>query len=162
MGSYATTTSLPLLLPNYLNDNSTSFDSGGSDMFSKHIDRAESVVNSALSARYSLPFTTIPPIVRTLSEDIALYFLIRGSYVQDGNVKQEYVESYNWAIDELEKLRKGEIKLSLTDGTLVPVNSNFRFLSSSENYKPIINIDGAENWNPNQAQTDDVADSREL
>lgn len=160
MGNYATTTSLPNLLPGFLKGNSTTTDPQGVAMFGAHITRAESVVNAACVARYGLPFVTIPPLVRTLSEDIAAYFLIRGSYVQDGEIKQSYVDSYDWAIDQLEKIRKGEIKLSLTDGTLIPAEGSRKYLSSSENYSPVFNMDEPTSWDINTQQAEDVADTR--
>lgn len=161
MGSYATTTSLSELIPNFLSGNTTTSDTGGTAQFSRHIDRAESIVNSYITARYSLPFTTVPPVVRTLSEDIACYFAVRSAYTQDGQNLNQYYPEYKEALKSLESIRSGDIKLSLTDGSLIPTLSTNRFLSSTKEYAPIINLDDPENWRVDPNQLEDIADGRE-
>lgn len=160
MGLYATTTSISELIPNFLSGNTTTSDPAGSSMFSRHIDRAESVVNSYLTSLYSLPISPVPPILRTIAEDIACYFAVRSAYTQDGQNVNQYYPEYKKAMETLELLKDGEIKLSYTDGSTVAVSSTNRFLSSSENYTPIFNVDDPENWKVDPDQTDDIANAR--
>ena len=49
MGKYATTTSIPNLLPQFLAGNTSASDTAGTALFSKHIDRAESRVDSCIT-----------------------------------------------------------------------------------------------------------------
>jgi len=160
MGAYATTTSLPQLMPFFLKQNTTTADADGVAIFAKHIDRAEGVVNAAVTAKYSLPITPTPPILITLTEDIACYYATRGAYTQDGQNKNEYMTEYKSAMDILKQIIKGDIKLSLTDGSLVPVNSSSRFLASTENYTPIFGLDDPTEWQRDPNEIDDQARAR--
>lgn len=159
MGIYATTTSFPSLIPNLLAGNSTA-DSAGVDALSAHITRAESIVNSYLSARYSIPFTVVPPIVRTLSEDIASYFHIRGVSVQDGQRDNPWYSSYKLALDMLQDIKDGKTQLSLTDGSSVGPISTSRFLSSTDGYSQTFNLDSPDNWEVDSDRLDDIEDGR--
>ena len=160
MGFYATTTSLSELIPNFLKQNTTTSDTAGTAMFSRHIDRAESVINSAISRLYILPFivgtttTNVPPILRTLTEDIACYYALRSSYTQDGASKNPYLDAYKSAMDMLADLAKGEIKLADTSGSLVAVRSS-RYLSDKEGYTPIFGLDDENEW---KRDPDEVSD----
>src|SRR4051812_26528501 len=112
MGRYATTTSLALLLPGYAEGDTTTVDEVAKNRFSKHIDRAESIVDAAIGRRYSLPFvsegdtttTNVPPVIRTITEDIATYYAMRGSFSQDGKIKNPYLDDYKSAMDMLEQI----------------------------------------------------------
>lgn len=160
MGSYATTTSLSELFPGFLSGNTTTSDTAGANQFSRHIDRAESVVNSYLTARYSLPFTTVPPILRTISEDLALYFLVRSAYTQDGQNKNQYHDEYKWAMTQLDKIGKGEIKLALTDGSIVAPNTAARIISSDTNYTRIFGKDDPDQWKRDDDEITDTSNAR--
>lgn len=160
MGTYATTSSLSQLIPNFLSGNTTTSDVAGTGMFSRHIDRAESIVNTYVTARYSLPFTTIPPVLRTLSEDLACYFAVRSAYTQDGQNTNQYYPEYKEAIKTLEAIQKGDLKLALTDGSVIPTATNNRYISSTENYTPVFGPDDPENWKVDPDQVDDQANAR--
>lgn len=146
MGDYATTTSISNLLPNYLKGNTTSSDTAGVAVFDAHVTRAEALVNSQLGTRYSLPFTTVPPICRTLTEDIACYYAMRGAFNQDGRTKNPYLDEYKTAMDMLAALGKGEAALVLTDGSQVPAMSADRFKSSTKDFVPVFGLDSASSW----------------
>jgi len=159
MGLYATTTSFTNLIPNLLAGNSTA-DSAGVDALNAHITRAESVVNSYNSSRYSLPFTTVPPLVRTLSEDLASYFHIRGVSVQDGQRDNPWYTSYKLALEMLKDIKDGGMGLSLTDGSVLSPNSSSKFLSSTDGYAQTFNLDAPENWDVDSDRKDEIADGR--
>ena len=160
MGLYATTSSIPQLIPFFLSGNDISSDTAGVILFSKHIDRAESRVNACLVARYSLPFTTVPPLVRTLTEDVASYYTVRASYIKDGQLKQEYLDDFLKAEDTLIQIKNGEVKLALTDGSLLPALTISKFLSSSEGQGQIFGVDSATAWKVDADKIDELKDSR--
>lgn len=165
MGDYATTTSISELLPQLLSGNTTTSDATTTNMFSRHIDRAEDIVTSFVGARYDVSVfiigtttTNLPPLMRTLTEDLACWFSIRGAYVQDGGRRQEYLDDYNSAKKMLEEIRDGKTKLMYSNGSAVPGISN-RFLSSTE-YAPVFNLDEDTNWEVDPDQIDDIAGDR--
>jgi phage gp36-like protein len=159
MGDYATTTSFPQLLPYILQGNSVS-DATGVAIIAAHITRAEGVVKAYVANRYSLPFAVVPPILRTLSEDLASYYTIRASYVQDGERKNEFLPSYKDAMSMLEQIRDGKMPLALTDGSMVSQNANSRYKSSTEQYSPIFNLDSEEAWDADPDQISDITSGR--
>jgi phage gp36-like protein len=161
MGSYATTTSFSNLIPNLLAGNTTSGDIPGAAALDAHITRAESVVNSYISSRYSLPFTTVPPLVRTLSEDITAYFHIRGVSVQDGQRDNPWYESYKLALDMLKDIKDGKLGLSLTDGSSLAPASSSKFLSSTDGYAQTFNLDDSDKWEVDADRLDEISDGRE-
>lgn len=165
MGDYATTTAISELLPQFLSGNSTSSDTAGMNLFSRHIDRAESVVKAFASSRYDVAgfriattTTNVPPILRNLSEDIASWNSMRSSYAQDGNLKQVYLDAFERALDILKDIRDGKTKLSFTDGSEVPTRTT-RFLTSTD-YSHIFNLDDPNSWIVDVDQVNDIADTR--
>lgn len=154
MGQYATTTSIALLLPGYLREDSTSTDKKGRDMFAAHITRAEGLVNGYLVQKYSLPFTTVPPMVRQLTEDITCYFALRGALTGDGKTANPYMLEFKTALETLKDLVDGDLALTLTDGSALPVAASNRFLSSTENYNRNFGMDDAPDWrrDPNEVE----------
>lgn len=98
----------------------------------------------------------MPPILRSLTEDIACYFTLRGSFTQDGASRNDYADAYKEAMDVLLKISEGDIALTLTDGSIVPALASGRILSSNEGYTPIFGRDEPTNWN---RDSDEVADT---
>lgn len=160
MGDLATTTSVPELLVGFLKNNSSSSDTSAVSMFSRHIDRAEARVKSALAVRYSLPFSPVPPEVRRIAEDIACYFAIRGAHFQDSREKNEYLEEFKTAFDDLKDIVENKTKLAYTDGSLVPVIVSSTYLSSTENYTPVFGLDEPTQWQRDEDEVDDQESAR--
>jgi phage gp36-like protein len=154
MGRYATVTSLALLLPGFAEGDTITVDEVAKNRFSKHIDRAESLVDAAIGRKYALPFisegdtttTNVPPAIRTLSEDIACYFAMRGSFSQDGKTKNPYLDDYERALETLEKIALGTMPLVYTGGSEVPANSSSLIMSSTKTFRPVFGLDDAVDW----------------
>lgn len=158
MGRYATTTSISELAPMFLRGNTTTSDTAGAALFSRHIDRAEDAINGHLAARYATPFSvgSVPPLVKTWAEDIATYYAMRATYTQDGNIRQDYVDAFKRAEDQLIAAANGDITLILSDGSLAPTRSTTRILSSTEGYTPIFGRDDSDQW---KRDADEVTDT---
>lgn len=169
MGLYATTTSITNLVPFFLTGNTSASDTAGVNQFSAQIDRAESLVMAAASNFYDVASFTatsasgsnVPPLLRTLSEDMALGGLLLGSYVQDGQNKQTYLDNYTRATQWLELLRKGELPLAFTNGTLVGKRTTGRMLSNTEDYDPIFDQDDEKQWKVDDDRLDDLEEARD-
>lgn len=162
MGLYATTTSIPDILPGFLKSNTSTSDTAGVAIFTKQFQNAESKINAVIASRYNISgFTSgsIPPLLTKLAEDIAVYRVIRSTNyrVDDRN---EYLDDYNAANDTLEQLIKGEINLTYTDGSTVAVLSSNRFLSNTENYTPVTGLDTQTSWKRDSDEIDDQSNAR--
>lgn len=161
MGSYATTTSISNLIPFFLKGNTTTSDTTGVALFSAQVDRAEGEVNSFLSARFAMPFSTVPPLVRSLTEDIACYYTIRAAYTHDGELQNKFLDDFKSAFETLQSIRDGKTNLAYTDGSLVPSRSSDRYLSNTNDYSPTFNLDSARKWKVSGNRLDDIKDERD-
>lgn len=166
MGVYATTTSISELVPRFLIGNTTTSDTAGTAIFSRHIDRAEGRVMAYASARYDVSgfrvgttTTNVPPLLRSLAEDVASWYAVRGSHVQDGQLKQQYLAEYEDALRVLESIRDGKTALAYTDGSEVPVRSGM-YGSSTEGWAPVFDMDGEGNWKVDPDQLTEIEGNR--
>ena len=163
MGDYATTTSIAVLLPSFLKGDTTTVDENGKAIFSAHITRAESLVNSVVAIRYSLPFivgtatTNVPPLLRTLTEDIAVYYSLRGTLTQDGKQKNQYLIDFERAISVLDAIGAGTMALVDTTGAQVTPISTSRFKTNTRTYTPIFGLDSSTSWG---RDVDEIADTK--
>ena len=162
MGRYATTTSISQLLPNFLKGNTTTSDTEGTAIFSRHIDRAEDVIDGYLAARYATPFSTssVPPLVKTWTEDIASYNALRATYAQDGQIRQDYVDAFKSAETQMMNAAAGGIVLILSDGTFAPTRQTTRLLSTTEGYTPIFGRDDETAWKRDDDEISDTETER--
>lgn len=149
-----------MLLPWVLKGNTTSTDTEGTANFSKHIDRAEGLVNGYISARYSLPFAVVPPIIRSITEDIACYYFIRSTYPQDGERKNEYADMFKVAVSQLEQIRDGKTPVCATDGSIIAQVTTGKFKSSTANYTPTFGDDDPMNWDNDPTKESDQTGAR--
>ena len=163
MGRYATSTSISLLLPNWLASNTTTSDTYGTDIWSAAADRAEGEVNSYLTARYDpsgWTTTAIPPLVRKLSEDLACYYSQRGSSTQDSQIKNRNLEEWKQTMETLSLLRSGDLKLAFTDGSLVGGRTDARMVSNTESRAHIFALDDERSWDVDADTLDDIDTER--
>jgi len=160
MGKYVTTTSISNWLPNYLKGNTTTSDTAGTAFFSECIDDAEATTDSAIAKRYALPLTPVPPLLRTITKDIACWRAIRNGFTQEGRVKNVYLDDYNRAMDMLDNLMSGKIQLADTAGSVIATNSSGKFLSSDDTYVPAINQDDEKAWAVDPDKADAITDGR--
>lgn len=167
MGRYVTTTSIPVLMPSFLAGNTTASDTAGVDIFSSATDYAEGELNAAMVPRYDpSAWTTtgspgIPPMVRGMAADMACYYSIRNAGVQDSQIRNISLESYEKVFEKLEKLREGKLALAYTDGSLVPTRSAAKIRSSTEGYTPIFGLDSEKSWARDADEVDDQSAARE-
>lgn len=167
MGRYATSSSISVLMPNWLSGNTTSSDTYGTDIWSAASDRAEGKVNSYLVARYDPSgWTTtgspgIPPLVRKITEDLACLAVMRGAMTQDSQIKNPNIAEWLESEKDLEAIRDGFTKLAYTDGSLVPSKSSTRIVSSTEGLNHTFDLGPESEWGPGQAQLDLIDDERE-
>lgn len=154
MGIYVTTSAIFTLLPGIDPTETTA-------LVSAHITRAEGIVNSQLSKKYQVPFTTtaVPPIVRSLVEDFSSYFTMRSLYTRDAQNESEWVaELRDFASTTLQKIVENEIGLVDTAGTLL--TETWFATSSSRNFVPVFELDPATSWNIDPDRLDTISSQR--
>ncbi len=87
-----------------------------SDVIAAAIETAESEINGYISARYRLPLTQIPELVRSWTVSIARYHLHR-----DG-APEHVVRDWKSAMDGLKDVARSLISLPITDGGDAPAD----------------------------------------
>lgn len=162
MGSYATTTSLSRLIPNALAGGTSTTDTEAVATFSAHVDRAEADINSVLAERYSLPFTAIPPSVRSWAEDLACYYFLRAAVSQDGRVADSSADRFKPAYDRLTAAQTNGFREVLADtaGSVVSRRTAGMYQSSTKDYSPVFELDEPTNWEPDNDRIDAVESDR--
>jgi phage gp36-like protein len=75
------------------------------------VDEADGEIDSYLRARYTLPLTTTPPLVKQLSRDICIYNLYKRRMRE--NIPESITEIYKLCVKLLEKIQRGEIHLGV-------------------------------------------------
>lgn len=163
MGTYATTTSLQMILVG------SSFDDSTNKLASKCIDWAESEVNKYLSKRYDLSSSTfqtstsIPPTVRSLTEQIAEGFF----YMRNSRGGKESItrgkECIALAKENLELISSYKADLFDTSGSLITDKSNtaYRVLCNTSDYSETFNEDDPLHWSVDTDKLDDIDTERD-
>lgn len=161
MGTFATSTSLAVKMVG------TTFNSAASDLASACIEDAENEIMKNLSGMYDLEAdyfqtsTSTPPMVRTLTENLAMGYmyecLSRGgkeSYMRSDRLIKRVTEN-------LKALADGTMQLFDTLGALiVPTNTKWRVISNTSEYTPTFGEDHPRRWKIDSTKLDDIADSR--
>ena len=160
MGSYATTTSISVNLPHFLEGNTTASDSIGTATFSAMISRAETEFNAVAAKRYSLPFSTVPPVAREISFQIASYYTIRAFSSRDWPNRNDMLDDFKRGFDMLEDLNKGALKLTATDGSLLSPLGTFT-QSNREGQGAVFGLDNPTNWKVDKNRLDELEGSRD-
>lgn len=156
---YALSTTVLQLVPGI-----TTGQSSTTDALNAHIRRADDIINGKLARRYAVPFTTtaVPPMVRTIAEDLVSGMLFRSLYTRDSQNKNDWTEDLmKAALERLDQIAEGEIALHDTAGTLIAERGDETILdSSTENFAPTFDLDSETSWEISQARLDTIASSK--
>ena len=161
---YASTTSILLVVPGLPQTTTATGYTACAAVVDRHIARADALINSKISKRYSTPITPTPPLLASLSEDITTYYSYRSFYSQDNyNKYDNFDELKNMALDTLEQLRQGEIDLVDSSGGVIPEREGgeVSILDSNTKDSPsFFDIDDSTEWKFNDDLMDTVEDGR--
>lgn len=157
MGTYATTTGItPFLVGSNANTATTA-------MISLCIGWAENEVNKRLSRRYDVSAfaTSVPPVVQTLTEQIAIaYFHYHNSRGSKESISR-YKELIKIPMENLSELACGKAGLVDSSGDLIAVRSSRLALSSTIDYTPTFAEDKDLNWKVDKDKLDAIRNDRD-
>ena len=129
-----------------------------------HIRRADGLINGKCARRYALPFTTVPPFIRTLAEDIVCYYVYRTMFTGDAQNKSEYLsELKDDALADLNAIMQGDIDLVDTNGSAIPVLTDEledKVNSNTIDAQPFFDIDEPLDWEFDKDLKDTINDYR--
>ena len=165
---YSTETTIPLLLPGLPS-------SSGATGFTRiqahivlHINRADALINSKIATRYDVSgFDTtgsVPPLVRQLSEDITSFYTYRSQFSGDNQNINEWIEKFDSAMEDLDKIRDGDMDLVSTAGSLIGERSATAVelvSSNTKTFAPFFGEDSVTAWEVDEDKLTAIKDSRD-
>jgi|TARA_R100001230_G_C5671993_1_gene177019 phage gp36-like protein len=102
-----------------------------------YIDQAENEINGYLANNYTLPFSSSPPLVTTLSTEYSLVKILERFFTQEVGSKNEWVEERKkYLLDTFNKINNGDIGLVTSSGELIVYNSGDTIFSNTMTYNP--------------------------
>ena len=166
MGAYVTLATMLTVMPGLPQTTTAVGYIDTASRVNTHINRAESKVNGKLAIRYVTPFTTtsVPPNVRTITEDIATYYIYRSFFSSDSQNYNDYLDSYKEAIDDLIDIRDGKSDLADTQGALIedrPSTGDIDLYSNTDGEQPFFDIDTATSQDFANSRKDRVKGNRD-
>ncbi len=123
---------------------------------------ADRMINTKLGNKYTVPFSTssVPPLINTLSKNIAAYFVMRTVFTKDGQNKNEWTDTFKEAIKQLNELAEGKgVVLDSSGNELTRASEPIE--STTQNYHPVFNMDAPEDSTIDSDLLDDIATERE-
>ena len=163
--SYSTNTSILFILPGLPQTDTTEGYTTTVAIIEDHIDRADNIINSKIVKRFDVSqfATEVPPMLKTLSEDISSYFTYRSLYSGDNQNFNEWTDKFNMAMELLNELKEGEIDLVDDSGNIIEDRTTAtidRIVSSTEDYQPFFDEDDPLDWKLDDEKKDSIKDAR--
>jgi len=128
---------------------------------------AQSIINAYLSSKYTVPFTSVPPLVKTICIDMSAYYVLRTLFTRDSINRSAYIDDF--LLDHLDRKNKtgtiydileGLVPLVDSDGAEVATSSDL-IDSNIKDYPPIFDVDDDLNQAIPQDRLDDIEDARD-
>lgn len=104
----------------------------------------------------------IPPVIKSICEDLAAYYLMRGLYRDNEPLLSEWTDKYEKINQEAAGDRaKGKLQqIRDHDITIDEIASQEQVLSSTNEYLPTFDVDDPVNWKQDPDRLKDIADER--
>jgi hypothetical protein len=165
--AYATNTTIITLFPGMPQTTTTEGHTATLSLVASHIDRADNLINGKIGKRYDVSgydtSGSVPPLLQTLSEDIAAFYTFRSVYSGDNQNFNEWLSKFDEAMTMLNELRDGDLHLVNTTGSLIEERSSSTAAfvdSNTKDYTPTFGEDSSLNWEVDPDKLSDLSDSR--
>lgn len=124
------------------------------------ITKADAFIDSKIAARYALPLTATPEIIKSLSADIASYYIMRREFTQDSQNKSQWTDEYSKALTVLDAIAAGKTQLLYpTTNVAIPVRTG-ALASTTGDYTPTFNVDDPECQSVDPTRLDAISEER--
>ena len=120
------------------------------------ITKGDAEVRAAFSSDMLTAIDTadpLPAIIKSLAEDIASYFVMRGLYAGNTPSINDWIDRYKEAKETLKSIASGTTQI---EGITVDVNE---IQSTTKNYKPTFDERDETNWKVDSDKLDDLDDA---
>ena len=124
------------------------------------ITRAENIINAKIGGIYTVPFVVVPPIIKTLSEEIAAFLVMRTLFTDDSVNKNDWILLFKESMKLLEEIASGKVTLVNAAGT--PIAEQTGALSSNNSgYAPVFDMDDILNSEVDADMIDAISENKE-
>ena len=126
-----------------------------SALLAKAIIKADAEIRAAFSSDLLAALDalgTVPAIIKSLSEDISSYYVMRGLYSGNTPSINAWIEKYKEAKDTLEKIAEGTLQI---EGIILKVGT---VQSSTKDYKRTFDERDETSWETDPDKLEDLAD----
>lgn len=150
--AYSTSTSILSQLPGLPQTSGASGYTSTLSLIASHITRADNLINGKIASRYDVSSfndttTSIPPLLTSISEDIAAYYTFRSQFSGDNYNINEWVEKYQECIQKLDEIRNGDMDLVDTDHNLIGGSSTtLTIQSNTDTFTPTFDEGPVLDW----------------
>jgi phage gp36-like protein len=162
--AYCSNSAIRLNLPILPNTATASGFFKAKDIIDFHIRRTDGLIDGKCARRYDLPFSPVPPVIRTIAEDITSYYVYRSFVTQDNQNRSEYLEELkDGALKVLDEIMSGAIDLVDTSGSAVLERTSEvtdALWSNTQEYQPFFDIDSVTSQDFDDDLKDAVSDDR--
>lgn len=164
--AYSGPTATLALLPGFPQTTTSAGYTSTVTMLQDQVIRADSVIDGYLSRRFTIPvngantFTAaVPPLVRTLSQELTSAYVYRSYYTRDNVATSEYADQREkWALGMLEKISDMESDLFDTAGALITERiSSARMTSTTRTYAPTFDEGPVTGWLADPDKLSDIS-----
>ena len=122
------------------------------------IDNACDWIDSRLANKFTVPFTTTPPIIKKAATCLASYSVLRVKFIKSEPEGNAWIASFK---NEGEKIIKdllgGDLVLIDSSGSEISPITNYGIQSSTEAYSPVFNQGEDSSWAIDSDRTSDEA-----
>ena len=120
------------------------------------IDAADDYIDSALYDYYTVPFSTTPLTINTISKLLATYYVLRIVYSACSTEQGIWMKSFETQANGLlDKLVKGTMPLIDSTGTSISHSVGAGMRSSTTDYKPVFNAGDIDNMEISEKRIED-------
>lgn len=120
-------------------------------IISGYIDDACDLIDSRLYNLYTVPFTTTPLVIATITKNMALYDTLKGIYSLSTPEMNAWLESYRKkGEDLLDNIEHGKTPLIDTTGEHISNRTKAGLDSTTSDYKPVFDEGDAGGWEVSQ------------
>jgi len=129
------------------------------DVVDYFIERADNYIDTRISKRYNVPFTTTPPIITDISANLAAYSVLKRLKVEITENEENYPRTYySDAMRMLKEIESGKIDILDSSGTRIEPKSETGILSSTSEYRPVFDEGNEADWGHSTNKVSDESD----
>lgn len=125
---------------------------------------ADSIIDMKCCKRYSVPFSPVPPAIKSISTSLSSWNALRSIYTGEVPASITQIkENYDIAIKMLDEIWNGDMDIpSGTAGVNVTeAGSTTKYWSSNMTYTPTFDVDDELLWRTDTDRLSDIASARE-